>query len=196
MGQRVCEHCGTSINLLRAGARFCSTKCRVYASRKPRLPREMTDSPRWMRWKPTRRGDKITKRPVTVDGKSASSTDLATWSTFAAANASKVGAGLGFALGEGVGCIDLDHCFKDGELLPWAQSVIDRCPETFMEVSQSGEGLHIFGYLPEGAGRNMRKGEANIEFYSVGRYIAVTGNRFGNAPSRLADLSGVVASVS
>ena len=195
MDNRTCEHCGTSINLLRAGAKFCSTKCRVYASRKPRLPREMTDSARWLRWKATKRAGKMTKRPVTVTGASGSSTDPSTWATYAAANASKVGNGLGFALGEGIGCIDLDHCFKDGVMLPWAQAIVDRCPETFMEVSQSGEGLHIFGYLPEGGGRNMRDGEANVEFYSMGRFIAVTGNRYGKAPSKLADLAGVVASV-
>jgi len=183
-----CEYCGASLKLLRAGARFCSTKHRVYASRKPVFPVEMTSKDRWVRREKT-------KRPVTLARKSASSTNPDTWSSFAAANASSVGVGVGFVLGDGIGCIDLDHCFSDDKLAPWAQEIVDSCPATFMEVSQSGEGLHIFGLLPEGAGRNMRDGVRSVEFYSTGRYIAVTGDRFAGSPSKLADLSGVVASV-
>lgn len=174
--------------LLRAGARFCCTTHRVYFSRRPKLPVEMTEKARWVR-------RTSTKRPITVTGRPASSTNPDTWASFSVASKAAIGAGLGFVLGEGVGCIDLDHCFTDGKLADWAQEIIDRCPPTFMEVSQSGEGLHIFGLLPEGGGRNMRDGVRNVEFYSAGRYIAVTGNRFGNCPSTLADLSGVVASV-
>ena len=148
----------------------------------------MTEKHRWVR-------RTASKRPVTVGGKAASSTSADTWSAYSAAAASKAGVGLGFVLGDGVGCIDLDHCFEDGKLVSWAQEIVDRCPETFMEVSQSGEGLHIFGLLPEGGGRNIRGGGSNVEFYSVGRYIAVTGDRFNGSPSKLADLSGVVASV-
>lgn len=174
--------------LYREDARTCSPACRKRVSRKPKLPQEMTSRARWIRREKS-------KRPVTLDGRPASSTNAATWCSFKAAEASKVGAGLGFVLGDGIGCIDLDHCFIDGELAGWAQSIVDRCPPTFMEVSQSGEGLHIFGLLPEGPGRNIRRGDANVEFYSKGRYIAVTGNRFDNAPSILADLSEVVSSV-
>lgn len=174
--------------LLRAGARFCCTTHRVYFSRRAKLPVAMTKKARWVR-------RTSTKRPITVTGRPASSTNPDTWAPFSTASKATIGAGLGFVLGEGVGCIDLDHCFTDGKLAGWAQEIIDRCPPTFMEVSQSGEGLHIFGLLPEGGGRNMRDGARNVEFYSAGRYIAVTGNRFGNCPSKLADLSGVVASV-
>ena len=189
MESRTCEYCGVSINLLRAGARFCSAKHRVYASRKPAIPTEMTEKDRWVR-----RNKR--KMPLTIDGRNASSTDPATWSTHTAAKASKVGSGLGFVLGSGVGCIDLDHCFEGGELVGWAQQIVAQAPATYMEVSQSGEGLHIFGLLPEAAGRNIRRDGRNVEFYSVGRYIAVTGNRFVDSPSKLADLSGLVASLS
>ncbi|NOJ59747.1 DNA primase [Arthrobacter sp. 260] len=195
MTERVCEYCGESINLLRAGARFCSTKHRVYASRKPVLPVEMTSKARWMRWKPVRRGGRVTKLPITTEGKPASSTNTATWCSYQVARQSTLGTGLGFALGEGIGCIDLDHCIIDGVVAEWARAILDSCPPTYIEVSQSGEGLHIFGLLPEGSGRNIRSGEMAIEFYSAGRYIAVTGNSFEGSPTRLADLSGVVASV-
>lgn len=188
MDHRTCDYCGTSINLLRAGARFCSTKHRVYASRKPVLPTEMTSKDRWVR-----RNSR--KTPLTLAGRNASSTKADTWAPYAEARRSEVGVGLGYVLGDGVGCIDLDHCFVDGELTGWAREIVDECPDTYMEVSPSGEGLHIWGLLPEGAGRNSHKSGRNVEFYSVGRYITVTADRFESAPSKLADLSEVVASI-
>jgi primase-polymerase (primpol)-like protein len=196
MDERRCGYCGGTMVTVRSDAKFCTTKCRVYASRKPGLPSEMTGKSRWMRWKPVRRGDRVTKMPITTSGAQASSTNASTWSTFADAKSSKAGVGLGFALGEGIGCIDLDHCITDGIVADWAQQILDRAPSTYIEVSQSGEGLHIFGLLPEGAGRNIRRGDVAIEFYSAGRFMAVTGNRFANAPVVLADLTEVVTSVS
>ncbi|SEI44972.1 Bifunctional DNA primase/polymerase, N-terminal [Arthrobacter sp. yr096] len=118
------------------------------------------------------------KRPVTISGKSASSTDPATWSSFAAAKSSAAGVGLGFVLGDGIGCIDLDHCFEGGKLAAWARDAIDVISEPiiFAEVSQSGDGVHVFIEASEGPGRVIRDGR-NIERYTTGRYIAVTGDR-------------------
>ena len=155
----------------------------------------MTLKARWMRWELVSRAGRMTKRPITVAGRQASSTDASKWTDYATAKRSAVGAGLGFALGEGIGCIDLDHCIVDGVVAGWAQDILDRCPPTFVEVSQSKTGLHIFGLLPEGSGRNIRRVDVAIEFYSVGRFMAVTGDRFGSAPATLADLSEVTASV-
>lgn len=180
------------MNLYREGAKTCSPKCRKRVSRASKValfPLEMTEKDRWIR-------REASKRPVTIAGRSASSTNSATWSTYSKASTSSVGAGLGYVLGAGVGAIDLDHCIIDGVVADWARKIIDRCPDTFIEVSQSGEGLHIFGLLTEGAGRNIRKNGSAVEFYSTGRYIAVTGNRFEGSPVSLADLTEVVASIS
>jgi len=118
------------------------------------------------------------KRPITVTGKPASSTDPATWATFAEAKASSSGVGLGFVLGDGIGCIDLDHCFVGGVLADWAAEYIRSVtePVIFAEVSQSSEGVHLFIEAPEAPGRKIRDGR-NIERYTAGRYIAVTGNK-------------------
>jgi primase-polymerase (primpol)-like protein len=140
----------------------------------------MTSLPRFVRY--TSR-----KVPRTVAGSSASSIDPATWSSYAAAEASTVGEGIGFVLGDGIGCLDLDHCISNGELEPWADVLLAANRNTYAEISRSGEGLHIFGYLPEGPGRLVRDGR-NIEVYSTGRYIALTGNRFGQSPATLANL--------
>lgn len=177
---------------VRSDAKFCSTRCRVANARKKKresvtFPAEMTSKRRFLRWKLVQRNGRMTKVPVTVAGGAGSSTDPATWADYGAAVASRVGAGVGFSLGEGIGCIDLDGAIVDGVVQPWAQSVLDQNPNTFVEISQSGAGLHIFGLLAEQRGRVIRDGR-NIEVYSVGRFIALTGRRFAASPSRLAPL--------
>lgn len=190
-----CERCAGRFIPARSTARFCGPTCRKAANRAVRqLPAEMISSARWMRWQLERRNGKWTKRPVMVDGRSAKSTDPATWSDYATAGRSKVGKGLGFALGEGIGCVDLDDSIVDGVVVPWARAILDRTPATFAEVSQSGNGLHIFGLLPERGGRVIRDGRS-VEVYSSGRFIAVTGDRFEQAPSKLADLTVLVGSL-
>lgn len=112
-----------------------------------------------------------------VDGRAASSTDARTWSSFGAAGASVVGAGIGYVLGDGIGCWDFDHCIVDGVLVGWAREAIEAIADPLLiEVSQSGEGVHVFVRAAEGPGWKIRDGR-NIEFYSSGRYIAVTGQR-------------------
>lgn len=186
---RTCERCGGQLPAPRTGRipRFCSTRCRVAAHRASRLPGELTSRHRWVR--------RAGKRPIQVDGRAASSTNPITWARYEAAARSKAGSGLGFVLGDGVGCIDLDDCIKGGELAPWAAEILAVCPSTYVEVSMSGEGLHVFGLLPEGRGRVLRRGGRSVEVYSAGRYIAVTGVRWGKCSSKLADLSEVVATL-
>lgn len=131
--------------------------------------------------------------PVQVDGRAASSTNPITWARHTAASQGGEKR-LGFVLGDGVGCIDLDHCLRGGEVADWAQAVLDAAPNTYIEVSPSGDGLHVWGLLPEGPGRVLRGGR-NVEVYSVGRYMTVTGKRWGSCPTRLSDLSDMVASL-
>lgn len=117
------------------------------------------------------------KRPITVTGRAASSTDPSTWSTFAEVLASRAGDGFGVMLGGGyLACHDLDHALKDGELKSWARDVIDGIAERvlFTEVSMSGEGLHVFVDAPEGPGWKRPVGDGGHEFYSRGRFIRVT----------------------
>lgn len=187
---KVCESCGKRIELAGTGRpkRFCGQTCRKRASRAPKtgLPVELTSRARWVR----RQG----KRPLTAKGWFASVTDPRTWATHDEVKASTKGDGFGFVLGDGVGCIDLDHCIVNGELQGWARDILDRCPPTFVEVSQSGTGLHIFGLLREGKGRGQRGGDG-VEFYSTGRYIAVTGDAFEKSVPRLGDLTEVVSTL-
>lgn len=193
MANTVCEQCGGDLPILaRRHARFCSGRCRVAAHRARRaatgLPKELTERRRWVR-------RDVRKAPRTLDGGFASVVSPSTWAEHADAASSSVGVGMGYVLaeGDGVVVVDLDHCLDGGELAPWAREILDRCPPTFVEVSQSGDGLHIFGHGRVERGRRLRRDGAAVEVYGQGRYVAVTGRRFEGAPVRLADISVVVA---
>jgi primase-polymerase (primpol)-like protein len=137
------------------------------------------------------------KVPLTAFGTPASSTDLATWTTYDVARRSTVGVGLGCVLtGDGVVCIDLDHCLDaGGNPVPWAVDILVRTPATWIEVSPSGDGLHIWGHADLTAGRRLRVGDRHVEIYGSGRYITVTGRRYDRAPNELADLGALIASL-
>lgn len=131
--------------------------------------------------------------PLQIDGKAASSTDPATWATYAQVRSH---ARKGFVLtGDGIVCLDLDHCLVDGLPTEWARRVLDQCPPTYVEVSPSGSGLHIWGHGVVDRGRRLRVDDGTVECYSTARYITVTGHRFDRAPSQLGDLTDVLASL-
>ena len=186
-----CPVDGTPIDTLpeRQGrpAKYCSAACRQAAFRARRreeraavaaaeaitreaaaVPAELRARARWVRWTITRDGRKLPLQART--NRAASSTDARTWTDYDTAAASTVGRGLGYVLGDGIGCIDLDDCFDaEGALSPLAERVLGANPGAWVERSQSGRGLHVWGYLPEGPGRRTKE----IEVYSVGRYIAL-----------------------
>jgi primase-polymerase (primpol)-like protein len=203
----VCEHCAGPMPLTaRADARFCSSPCRQAAYRMrrraeqervtvqqaARVPVELTERPRWVRYS-TR------KVPLRVDGRFAAVDNPSTWSDFPTASKATAGEGVGFVLtaGDGFVVVDLDHAVEGGRILPWAQRIVDALPATYMERGRSGTGLHLWfrGAVP--SGRRIRRGEVAVEVYSDRRYIIV-GDRVSGTPLELAELhdaAGVIASL-
>lgn len=103
---------------------------------------------------------------------------------------------VGFVLGGGIGGIDLDGCVSESGELNWqAREILRRTGPTWVELSPSGRGLHIWGLLDEGPGRVVDFEGQSVEVYSSGRYFTVTGLPFEGAPLVLADLGGVVSSL-
>ncbi|MFJ5103165.1 DNA primase [Streptomyces sp. NPDC088554] len=197
MNTRTCEWCPEHLGARHSHrARFCSTRCRVAshrAAKKNAVPRELTTRDRWIR-------RSSTKVPLTVAGTAASSTDLRTWSMHRDATASTAGVGLGFVLSDedDIVCLDLDHCLNPltGRLAPWAAAIVRDAGTTYVEVSPSGDGLHIWGRATVRQGRRIRRPDGTaVEIYGTGRYIAMTGRRHGLSPSILADLSAVVTNL-
>lgn len=110
------------------------------------------------------------KRPIQSDGRPASSTNPATWASFAEVR-DGAGDGVGVMLGGGLGCYDLDHVTDDD-----ARAFVATVPErvVFVERSLSGAGVHVFIEAPEGPG-TRRPG---VERYTRARFIRTTGIRF------------------
>src|SRR5690606_22007534 len=119
--------------------------CRARQRANDPVPAAMARRRQWVRYSSR-------KVPLAVRGPKlvpASSTDPSTWCTYLTARRSTVGAGLGFVLTreDRLVCIDLDHALDEqGRPLPWAQRILGRVPRTYIEVSPSGRGLHIWGY--------------------------------------------------
>lgn len=97
------------------------------------------------------------------------------------------GVGFVFTVDDPFFFVDLDKCLSaDGAT--WsavAMDVLSRMPGAAVEVSQSGQGLHIIGsgQAPEHSCKNVGLG---LEFYTEGRFVALTGtNAIGSAAADL-----------
>lgn len=171
-----CIRCGKIFDSNGASGRrkrTCSNACRqaLYRKRKAekasKIPKEMTSRAQWVR--------ADGKRPLQVSGSFASSTNPATWAEFRQVQKG-AGDGYGVMLGNGLGCVDIDHCFIGGRLQGWARKVVEAIhePILFIERSLSGEGLHIFIEAPEAKG--TKRGQ--VERYTRQRFIRMTGDAF------------------
>lgn len=167
-----CESCGREFerrSLRGRVPRFCGQTCRKRASRAVKAP-FANDKRVWVR--------ASGKRPIMVDGSAASSTDPATWVSFAEAQ-SGAGDGFGVMLGDGLACIDLDHCFDSGgELLPWASTAIESVKPVFIERSLSGAGVHVFHEQEPARYHRDVFGAGKVEWFSHSRFIRMTLDSF------------------
>ena len=152
------------------------------------IPQELRNLKQWglfeLKWVEARK--KNTKIPINpYDGSAGKSNDPNTWSDFDTAmralNDVERADGLAFYFANGYIGLDIDHI--DSNLEDWragdndpnnlVNKFQDLTDNTYMEVSQSGTGIHaIFkGKIP---GKRRRKG--NYEMYQTGRFFALTGN--------------------
>lgn len=161
------------------------------------IPQELQAFDQWVAWKavPNLKKGKPDKIPLNPGrGYGASSTNPATWGTYAQALAfcrnwlgkehshtlkngitltgPVCGVGFVLTLNDPFVGIDLDNCFTpEGYLSSWAQEIINNI-RSYTERSPSGEGIRIFtkGKLPGEACR-----VDSVEVYEQGRYLTVTG---------------------
>lgn len=187
---RNCEVCHSACVPSARGRkpRFCSSRCRVIAHRRKSIPSELLLEDRWIRHS--------NKRPMTVEGFWASSTNPVHWSPYEVARKSPHGDGLGFVLnGDGIVCIDLDHCLIDGVATSAAQFIVDSMAGAYVEISPSGSGLHIWGRAVLEAGRRFEWNGQAVEIYPNGRYITMTGKIYRNGGLPELDLTELLAEI-
>jgi hypothetical protein len=155
------------------------------------IPDELRERPHWLAFYLTQEGDKLKKTPIS----GASSTDPTTWRTFGqVAQLAKPGrVVLGFALpaDRSITLIDLDGCLDaGGNLLPWAAPIVARfAGGTFMEVTPSGSGLHIWLLgSKKGSACKVAMNPGLVEIYDHARLVTVTGRPFRDAPPVLLEM--------
>lgn len=147
------------------------------------VPEEMKDLPRWVKWKKVAKKDrhgntKWSKIPYSIkDNSSFNWNNPSKWESYNTAKKYTDGFdGLGYVLVEkdNIVAIDLDNCIENGKLNSFAKKIVKEFDETYMELSQSGKGIHIFlkGSIP----KNMNLQSLGIEMYKDNRYIALTGD--------------------
>lgn len=116
------------------------------------------------------------KLPCNVYGEIIDANDPRNW--LSAQEAATSSHGLGFVIhsNDDIFAIDLDAAFdQTGNLTPLAYQVLQLFQGAAVEVSVSGKGLHIFGSGARAIGEKHRKRIEGLEFYTSGRFIALTG---------------------
>ncbi len=130
---------------------------------------------RFVGWRKEELEGKVAKLPFSlIDGKASNWNEPDRWLNFEEAKYEN--SHLGFVLVEEdkIVCIDLDKAIIDDKLSPMAEEVVKDFVGSYMEISQSGKGLHIFarGNLEN----NLNLSSNGIEIYKNNRYIALTGD--------------------
>jgi len=203
----VCRVCDQELRVPARGRRpqFCGSRCRVAAHREAKrvaefvdrlplpvvrsagfsVPHELRIRDRWIRHE--------NKRPMAIGGWFCSVTDPSHWGNFEDAVASDYGDGVGFVLnGDGVVCLDLDDCVVDGVPVPSAVRFVDALPNTYVEFSPSGNGLHVWGFGFMDRGRRFTRDGLRVEAYPDGRFLTVTGDVYRDFSLAVLDLQAVV----
>ena len=166
-----------------------------------KFPHALTALPHWLCWRlePDSKGrdTKVPYNPKT--GKKASSTNPDQWVSLSLAQQALqqyMYSGLGFVFTKEAGIvgIDIDHCIDPttGALNEIATAILEKLPPTYIELSPSGTGLHIFlrGTMPEKGNKNEKTG---VEMYAHSRFFTMTGKRYGDCPLDIADDNGALA---
>ncbi|BAB48063.1 mll0485 [Mesorhizobium japonicum MAFF 303099] len=147
-----------------------------------RLPPELLPYRQFVVWRLEQKpgSPKPAKMPYSANGGRADTTNPATWSDYptavrALASGQYAGIGFVFAENDPFFVIDLDGCrdATTGELSAEAAAITRMFPNAAWELSQSGEGIHIFGRCDKVALGGFRNKWAGwCEFYRTKRFVA------------------------
>lgn len=138
--------------------------------------------PRWVNWRFVKIDGRKTKIPYTVSGKKASSTNPNDWSTFSDAAANSSMLGIVFSDSKTLCGIDIDDCLKNGKIVHEKKKAIQELiakSDSYVEISPSGEGLHIYLEILEPL-ELVANRHGSFEAYTSGRYFTTTFKPFGN----------------
>src|SRR3954447_7807944 len=144
------------------------------------IPAELKGWDQWVGWSWKWIDARWTKVPYDLNtGRSASSTDPSTWSSYAATEGHEQ-IGFVFTENDPFCGIDLDDRIdpETAAMSKEARLIVARFA-SYTEVSPSGTGLKIFvkARVPGPRRKNPKK---RMEIYDRGRFFAITGHRYGD----------------
>ena len=161
------------------------------------IPAELRQRNQWVVWRREFVNDRWTKvlYQITAPHLRASSTEPATWSSYAAAvEAAKdpdvEGIGFVFTESDPYSGVDFDKCVAPGgEIHPDVAGLVERL-SSYTEFSPSGKGLHVLVRAELNGGRNRTANTpwgGEFENYDRGRYFTVTGAHVPGTPLEIHD---------
>ena len=142
----------------------------------------MHNLPQWVNWREEHRPGGTKPAKVPCSGAAAIDPHApANWLPHALVTAiDPVHVGFVLTANDPYFCIDLDHAWNGAKWSELAQRVAAMFPGAYVEISYSGDGLHIIGRgtLPDGYSTRG----AGIECYTRDRFIAITGTQSQGDP--------------
>ena len=146
------------------------------------LIHELIQRVQFVNYKLEQKAGRVTKPPVDADGYTINAHDPANWRSFD--EVLEVNEQIGFVLTDDDPFlfIDLDHVLKYEKLCGWAEELIAELPATYIEISPSGDGLHMLYKL-----NDTPDDGTVLEIYFNRRYFTITGNVYN--PTTIATIN-------
>lgn len=148
------------------------------------IQKYLKENAKFCNWKYETRDGRLTKVPYNPHTNNKASVNNAnTFTDFnSVVNGLDIYDGIGIRVDGKIIAIDLDHCIEDGNLCSWSEEIVSHFPNTYIEISPSGDGLRIIllaqnNYLFNKDKYYIKKN--NVEVYVAGatnRFVTITGN--------------------
>ena len=154
-----------------------------------RVPDELQELTQWVNWR-DENGRKVPKNPHTQGN--AGVNWPGTWSEFGHAREEAIqhGLGMGFVLTEHdpYTCVDLDNCVgRGGQIDLQTREILDLL-SGWVELSPSSRGLHVWVRNDRPISRRTKE----LEIYSYGRWMSITGRSNPAAPLQIPERTDAV----
>ena len=131
----------------------------------------------WLNYRLTPQpGGKMKKEAIGREGYRVDPTDPARWMSYAEAAATGLPLAFSFSESDPFFFLDIDNAFNSDRWSDRALQLLSDLSGVAVEISSSGRGLHLFGAMVPGLDHSNRRDELGLEFYTKGRFVALTGN--------------------
>lgn len=116
------------------------------------------------------------KEAIGREGYRVDPTDPARWMSYAEAAATGLPLAFSFSENDPFFFLDIDNAFNSDGWSDRALQLVRDLSGVAVEISSSGRGLHLFGAMVPGLDHSNRRDDLGLEFYTRGRFVALTGN--------------------